>query len=184
MHLKYECATANSDITFYADALLGSLVTHDYNTGTNYLVGLFYSARLKRIELRGISSAVNKISTIAIQWTGLTDSMRELTASGNTESAFSVTTSPPSRSTSSFWKRPGNTDPLFRIITDGDFGEAQMDLYFDVTFTDNGAVGVNWTAPVGALFGTLYTTAADNTTNGTTWNATPRWIPVGRTTIA
>jgi len=181
MHLKYECSTASTDITFYAASMFNSF---GLGGGANNIQRLFMNCRLKRVELRGISSAVNKITTVRLRWLGSNDSQREITASGNTEQSFTLTASPSPKSLSGFWKTISTTDSLFSVVTDSDLGECQMDVFYDAVLCDN-AVGsiVSGLSSAGTI-GVMYTSAFDSTTNGTTWQQTPVWIPVGRTTIA
>lgn len=181
IHLKYECSTASIGTTIYSKALLLALAM---GNGSNGLLSIIQAARIKRIEIRGISSSVNKITTVNFAWQGSNDSRREITASGNTEKPLTLVTSPSIRSNTSFWKPVANTESLFILGTDADFGEAQLDLYFEIVLLDNGVTNVQASLSSAGTNGALYTTALDNTTDGSTWNTTPRWIPVSRNTIA
>jgi len=177
MHLKYECSTASTGINIFAGNLLFALVIGT-PSGTNDVAGFFNSIRIKRVEFRGISTAVNKITTAALTWNS--DNNREITCSGNTEKPFKLTTSPPMGLTR-LWTSTA-AQVLFRLTTDADFGEGQVDVFFDAVLFDSGN-GHNTTISTGPVRGALYTPALDCTTDGTTWNAAPKYIPVGRTTI-
>jgi len=181
MHLKYECSTANSDVTFYARSMFNSI---GVGGGANNIQRLFMNCRLKRLEFRGISSAVNKITTLRLRWLGANDSQREITASGNTEQGFALTTSPSQKSLSGFWKANLTTDALFSVATDSDFGECQMDVFYDAVLYDNAGGSLGSGLLAAGTIGVIYTSAFDSTTDGTTWQQSPVWIPVGRTTIA
>ncbi len=182
MHLRYESSTASTTSVIYPFALLNSLAV---GSGANAIYRIFQAIRLKRVELRGISSAVNKITTISLTWSGPTDPFKEITCSGNTERPFSITTSPSPNSTTGFWYGATSlVGSLFTIVTDGDFGEAQCDIYFDALFYDAGSASSKGGLTSAGTAGALYTPALDSTTDGSTWNGTPRWLPVGRTTIA
>jgi len=153
--------------------------------GQQHLLTLIAAVKLKRIEFRGISSAVNKITTFTLTWEGPLDSLREITCSGNTESPVHLVATPSRTSTTSMWKRQSTNyaEKLFTLKTDADFGEGQIDVLFDAVFWDDGAshfAGDATTASPGA--GAFYTPALDCYT-GSNWNTTVRWPPVARTTI-
>jgi len=182
MHLKYECSTASTTSTIYVQNLCNAFGISD---GNQHLLTLLSAIRLKRVEFRGISSAVNKITTFTVTWEGPLDSLREITCSGNTESPLHLVTSPSLASTTSMWKRQSTNyaEKLFTLKTDADYGEGQVDIFMDVVLWDDGAshfAGDSTTAAPSV--GAFYTTALDNYT-GSNWNTTVRWIPVGRTTV-
>jgi len=179
MHLKYECSHANTTYIFYVGDFLNCIAL---GGGSNNLYRMFSSIRLKKIVLRGISSAVNKITTASVVWTGTGDSSREFTASGSTESPFVLTVRPAANSLTRLWKSTA-TDVLYSVVLNADIGECQMDVYFDTILWDYDAAHVQTGLTAAGTGGSLYTPALDNTTDGTTWKGTPYWIPVNRVTI-
>jgi len=180
MHLRYECSTASSSISIGPSNLCACIVT---GLAAHGVAILFARAKLKRVEVRGISSAVNKITTMSLVWLGVYDSNKEVTGSGNTEIPAHFVTSPTRNSNTSFWRQYGDTGALFQLNTDADFGEGQVDVYFDLVYFDDGTgYAVSGLTAVGNS-STLYTPALDSLSLAGVWNTTPHWIPVGRTTI-
>lgn len=167
-------------MNIYAGNLLRSIVCSSYTSAsTTDYIRLFNTVRLKRVEARGISSAVNKITTFTLIWNN--DSNREITASGNTESPYYLRSTPPLGNIR-FWQLTDST-VLFRLTTDADFGEGQLDVFFDVVYFDSLSPHP-WTGPSTTNGQALMTNALDCTTDGSTYNATHYWLPVGRTLVA
>jgi len=174
MRLRFECSTASTTVDITVSNLLNII---GVSNGGNGLVTLFRCMRLKKLELRGISSAVNKISTASIVFLGHNDSSKEITGSGNTEKPFHIIAKPDPRSLTSMWADASAAQAqLFRLTTDADLGEAQIDVWFDVVYYDDQTAHYVVTTAAGTA-NALYTTALDGVTG------TPKWIPVGRGTI-
>jgi len=146
------------------------------SNGANGYVTLFAAAKLNKVEIRGISSAVNKITTLAFCWIGNYDSSREITASGNTEHPLHMVCRPNPRSLTGMWLNSTSAQNLFRVVTDADFGEGTIDVWFDVVLYDDQSAHYEVTTAAGTA-NAVYTSALDGV------GGTPRWIPVGRGTI-
>jgi len=182
LHWRYYTVQTGYTSTFYSANLLYSLIMSMGTTSNDVVLS---AIRLKRIKLTAFPLTTAPTTGIAWNWLGVNSPNIECSSVGNAVQPAIIDTSPPNGCAAWWWYSVSDSIyALAQLYTDSLLGDLFIDVWFESVLGDGPLYQKQITTGSSGTAGAIYTSALDCLSNPTTWNTTPKLLPMNRVTLA